>query len=264
MNVSQNFIFVIFRLSVANSIELPTYMLQLMSTKEATTIEEIVSRVFDEVTQSVFSNNETFYIIGYSFGALIALDMARKLEAKGKTGRIVLIDGAPAFLKKLVVDQMPTSDIEEGVQAVLINGLLRIVFPEEKIDALNIMREHPTWEKRVDKMVELGKDQYLYSIDYLRTMAYCLYSRIKMVISYKTDTRQSLRAPITLVRPNEISIVDIDEDYGLQKLTRGEVVVKFVSGNHLTMIENPKLPLIINELNPELQSNKSFMKQHEI
>lgn len=243
---------------------MPTFMLQLMSTMEATSITELVDSVYDDVTQSVFNSKENFYIIGYSFGALIALDLAKALEAKGMKGRIVLIDGAPAFLRKLVADQMPTADLDEGVQAVLINGLLRIVFPEEKIDALQIMKDYPTWDLRVDKMVELGKDQYLYSIDYLRKMANCMFSRIKMVLSYKTDTKIMLRAPITLVRPSEISIVDVDEDYGLQKLTKGEVDVKFINGNHLTMTENIKLVQIINELNPVLQSNLSFKKLHDI
>lgn len=243
---------------------MPTFMLQLMNTMEATSITELVNLIYPDVTQSVFSNAENFYIVGYSFGALIALDLAKALEANGMKGRIVLIDGAPAFLRKLVVDQMPTADLDEGVQAVLIMGIIRMVFPEEKIDTLQIMKDYPTWELRVDKMVELAKDQYLYSTDYLRKMANCLFLRIKMVICYKNDMQTLLKAPITLIRPTEISIVEVDEDYGLQKLTKGEVDVKFINGNHMTMTENPKLVQIINELNPVLQSNLTFKKQYDI
>jgi fatty acid synthase, animal type len=195
---------------------------------------------------------------------LIAFELAKLLEKSGKKGKIVLIDGAPQFLKKLVVDQMPTSDTDEGVQAVLISGLLRSVFPEEKIDAFQIMKDYPTWDERIDHLVEIGKDQYLYTVEYLRTMAYCLFKRIKMVIEYESDKTQSIRSPITLIRPTEISIVDVEEDYGLQKLTRGEVLVKYVTGNHLTMLENPKVVQIIHETNPVLQSNISFKKQHVI
>lgn len=195
---------------------------------------------------------------------MIAFELAKLLEKSGKKGKIVLIDGAPQFLKKLVVDQMPTSDTDEGVQAVLISGLLRSVFPEEKIDAFQIMKDYPTWDERIDHLVEIGKDQYLYTVEYLRTMAYCLFKRIKMVIEYESDKTQSIRSPITLIRPTEISIVDVEEDYGLQKLTRGEVLVKYVTGNHLTMLENPKVVQIIHETNPVLQSNISFKKQHVI
>lgn len=204
------------------------------------------------------------FIFSYSFGALIALELTKLLELDGKKGKVVLIDGAPQFLKKLVVDQMPSSDTDEGVQAVLISGLLRSVFPEEKIDAFQIMRDYPTWDERIDHLVEIGKEQYLYTVDYLRTMANCLFMRIKMVIEYEIDKKQSLRSPITLIRPTEISIVDVEEDYGIQRLTRGEVLVKYVNGNHLTMVENSKVVQIIHETNPVLQSNISFKKHHEI
>lgn len=200
----------------------------------------------------------------YSFGALITIELAKLLEQKGLKGQIVLIDGAPAFLKKLVVDQMPTAQSDEGVQTVLINGIMRTVYPEEKIDVLQIMKNYPTWEARVEKVLEMATDQYLYSQDYLRTMANCLFKRIKMVIDYKVESSQILRSSITLVRPTEISIVDSENDYGIHRLTNGNTSVKYIEGNHLTMLENAKLIQIINELDPALGSNRSFMKQNEI
>lgn len=236
-----------------------------MSTKYLLSIQEVVKAIFTDVKQDVFSKDtENFYLVGYSFGALITIELAKLLEEKGLRGQIVLIDGAPTFLKKLVVDQMPTTHSDEGVQNVLISGIMRTVFPEEKIDVMQIMKNNPTWESRIEKVIEMGTDQYLYSTDYLRTMANCLFQRIKMVIDYNTDPNHRLKSPITLVRPTEISIVDVDDDYGIKKLTTGTTNVKFVEGNHLTMLENSKLIQIINELDPALESNRSFMKHNAI
>jgi fatty acid synthase, animal type len=204
------------------------------------------------------------FAIRYSFGALITIEIAKLLEKRGLRGQILLIDGAPTFLKKLVVDQMPTAQSDEGVQTVLINGIMRTVYPEEKVDVVQIMKNNPTWEARVEKVLEMATDQYLYSQDYLRAMANCLFQRIKMVISYKSEANQVLKSPITLVRPTEISIVDVEDDYGIQKLTSGNTSVKYVEGNHLTMLENSKLIQIINELDPALGSNRSFMKHNSI
>lgn len=159
---------------------------------------------------------------------------------------------------------MPAAQTDEAVQTVLINGIIRTVYPEEKIDTMEIMTKNPTWESRVDKMVEMASDQYLYSQEYLRSMANCLFSRIKMVIDYKTDYTQILKSPITLVRPSEISIVEVEEDYGLHKLTNGNTNVKYVEGNHLTMLDSPKLVQIINELDPSLEANRSFKKHNAI
>lgn len=250
--------------SVATYVSLPTYMLQLMSTQNLLNINEVAQAVFDDVQQLFSKDKESFYLVGYSFGAMITLELAKLLEAKGKKGQVVLIDGAPTFLKKLVVDQMPTTDSDEAVQVVLLNGIIRTVYPEEQIDVQQIMKENPTWEARVERMLDFASDQYLYSSDYLRSMANCLFQRIKMVLDYKADPSQILRSPITLVRPTEISIVDVDEDYGVHKLTKGITAVKYVEGNHFTMLENPKLVQIINELDPALESNRSFKKHNAI
>lgn len=240
-------------------------MLQLMSTQNLISIQAVTNAIFNNVQQDVFKDNkEHFYLVGYSFGALITIELAKLLEEFGLKGQIVLIDGAPQFLKKLVVDQMPATHSDEGVQNVLLSGIMRTIFPEEKIDLMQIMKNNPTWEMRIEKVIEMATDQYLYSTDYLRTMANCMFQRIKMVIDYKTDPSHMLKSPITLVRPTEISIVDVDEDYDIHKLTNGNTNVKYVEGNHLTMLENAKLIQIINELDPSLESNRSFMKHNSI
>lgn len=239
-------------------------MLQLMSTKDLTSIQDLAKSVFNDVQQVFSKEKENFYLIGYSFGALVTLELAKLLEQTGLRGQIVLVDGAPAFLKKLVVDQMPTTYSDEAVQNVLISGIMRTIFPEEKIDVMEIMRNNPTWEARVERLVEMATDQYLYSNDYLRKMANFIYHRIKMVIDYKADPEQTLKSPITLVRPTEISIVDVEEDYGVFKLTQGNTNLKYIEGNHLTMLENIKLVQIINELNPVFETNRSFKKLHSI
>lgn len=127
-----------------------------------------------------------------------------------------------------------------------------------------IMGKYPTWDKRLEMLLELSTDQYLYTTEYLRKMANCLFQRIKMVIDFKRDPSQVLKSPITLVRPTEISIVDVEEDYGVHKLTIGNTNVKYVEGNHLTMLENPKLVQILNDMDPNHESNRSFKKQNAI
>lgn len=159
---------------------------------------------------------------------------------------------------------MPPTHSDDAVQSVLIHGIMRTIFPEEKVDVTQIMTNFPTWEDRLEKLLAMSMDQYLYSAEYLRKMANCLFKRIKMVIDYKANANQMLKSPITLVRPTEISIVDVEEDYGVHKLTNGVTNVKYVEGNHLTMLDNTKLVQIINELDPALESNRSFKKHNLI
>lgn len=54
-----------FFFSVANSVSLPTYLLQLMSTQKSPSIVEISKAIFDNVQQEVFTKGtEKFYIVG--------------------------------------------------------------------------------------------------------------------------------------------------------------------------------------------------------
>ena len=179
-------------------------------------------------------------------------------------GHVVLVDGAPAFLKKLAVDQMTTNFTDESVQIILLAGILRTIFPEENLDVARVIREFPTWDERVNQILELSKDQHLYSQDYLRKMTNALFFRIKMALDFDLDNVIPIKSPITLIRPSEVSVVDIDEDYGLSKYTTGSVSLKFIEGNHITMLENHKLTQIINESDPALESNRSFNKHMHI
>lgn len=179
-------------------------------------------------------------------------------------GHVVLVDGAPAFLKKLAVDQMTTNFTDESVQIILLAGILRTIFPEENLDVARVILDYPTWDERVNQILELSKDQHLYSQEYLRTMTNALFSRIKMALHYDLDIITPIKSPITLIRPSEVSVVDIDEEYGLSKYTTGTVSLKFIEGNHITMLENHKLTQIINESDPALESNRSFNKHMAI
>lgn len=186
------------------------------------------------------------------------------LEDTGLKGHVVLIDGGPMFLKKLAVDQMSTSYSDEVVQTVLIGGILHTIFPEQKVDLVKLLKECPTWEERIDRIMELCKDQQIYTEEYLRKMTHALFYRIKMALEYDLDTVHKIQSNITLIRPNEVSVVDIDEEYGLSKYTNGVVNLKFIEGNHITMLENPKLSQIINDCDPAFVSNETFKKHMEI
>lgn len=246
--------------NLAASIQIPSFCLQLTHTINLLTIADITQSVYEEVRNEVFSQANQFYLVGYSFGAFITLEMAYLLEQTGMKGQVVLIDGAPAFLKKLAIGQLSADYTDEHIQIILVTGIIRVIFPEENPEDLyNKIAMIPTWELRVDKLVELSADQNLYSVEYLRQMTEALYNRIRVTMHYGEDsTIKKMQSSITLIRPTEVSVVDIDEDYELCKYTTGVVNLKFIEGNHISILDNPKLPLILNELNPDLEADKTF------
>lgn len=69
-----------------------------------------------------------FVIVAYSYGTLIAIELARRLEEMNFQGRLVLIDGAPEQMKALTNQHIPYSTIGELQNNVLL-GMMDLLNP---------------------------------------------------------------------------------------------------------------------------------------
>ena len=88
------------------------------------------------VLQHVHSRLATrapFYLLGYSFGGLLALELALKLEAEGRKGKLYLVDSAPDFLKALLTQSMGSN--EDEFQTSLICNMFILIAPHEATSA---------------------------------------------------------------------------------------------------------------------------------
>lgn len=247
--------------NIASSLNLPTFMLQLTKQTSSKAVSEIATSLFDHIKSTVFKKQEFFYLVGYSFGSFITLELARLLEEDGMTGHILLIDGAPGFLKQLSISTLGNQDVtDNAIQMMLIHVICNLVFPNDNPDVIVLtLSELKTWPEKINRLVEFGiKANIEYSEQYLRDMVEALFARLKIVFNYEQDTRDKLKSSMTLVRPTEVAVVDIDEDYELSKYTDGVINLKFIEGNHTTMLDNEKLSQIINDSDPNQASNRDF------
>lgn len=251
--------------TIATSLSLPTFILQLMDSPNCESIEDIVAPVIEEIKAKVFNytKQEFFYLVGYSFGSFVTLEVARRLEEAGMSGHVMLIDGAPTFLKQLSFATLGTADnaSDQAIQTLLIHAICIQIFPDANPDELFMaVLEQKTWADQLDRLVEFGKKANIdYSEQYMRDIVNAMYSRLKLVFAFDTKNVPKIKSSITLVRPTEVSVVDIDEDYELGRHTEGTVTLKFVEGNHTTMLDNEKLIQLINDSDPNQDSNKSFV-----
>ena len=71
---------------------------------------------------------KNFVLVGYSFGSLVTIELARILEEKGFNGRLVLIDGSPDLVKAIVDQQLSSQSDEELENSVLL-GIMNIIAP---------------------------------------------------------------------------------------------------------------------------------------
>lgn len=196
----------------------------------------------------VFSNSKKFILVAHSFGALVMLEIAKLLEHSGMMGHVLLIDGAPIFLKRLALEKIMVKYDEEALQLMLIIGIIQLLFPEENMDIIRVITRCKSWEERIHKLSEFAKDQNVYSEDYIRKMITATYLRVKMAVNQDSDNIIPINSPITLIRPTESVFTDIVDDYDLPKYTTGAFTLKLVEGNHSTILENKKIAEIINSI----------------
>lgn len=62
----------------------------------------------------------TFILIGYSYGSLVAIELARRLEKHGLNGQLVLINGAPDLMKAMIEQYLPSQTQEELQNNILL------------------------------------------------------------------------------------------------------------------------------------------------
>jgi hypothetical protein len=55
-----------------------------------------------------------------------------------------------------------------------------------------------------------------------------------------------LKSTLTLIRPSDKLVMEIDEDYGLKQYSESKVEVIEILGNHATILKNLKLIELLN------------------
>lgn len=241
----------------------PAKLLQLMKSRNESVLDAIADSVFDEVCQS-FEHQSAYYIVGHSFGALIAMKIASMLEKHGKIGHIILIDGSPAYLSRLGQGLCRNADLNQMAES-LENDLLMVLFThfcssdqlERFSKKLNHCDRNDNLSMKVGLMSEFVTSEFrtAYSERYLKNVMVAIVNRLKVVLHLNSQSDQlmgvmerKLKSAITLIRPTQASFADIVEDYDLHKYSEQKINIKFVEGNHLTVLENVQLTDILNSL----------------
>uniref|UniRef100_A0A834UCQ7 oleoyl-[acyl-carrier-protein] hydrolase n=1 Tax=Vespula pensylvanica TaxID=30213 RepID=A0A834UCQ7_VESPE len=98
--------------TLESKIKSPAICFQLETKYELRTVEDVASSILPHIVDKLKGRSE-FMLVGYSFGSLIAIELTRMLEAKGFIGRLILIDGAPQYLKKCIQENFHSSSLEE-------------------------------------------------------------------------------------------------------------------------------------------------------
>lgn len=199
---------------------------------------------------NLFNGKKRFILVGHSFGGCVAIEFAKLLERNGLTGQIISIDGSVTVFKRgmnLFLPKIGQSD--ENLENYILMHMAFELVPDLQMDVLQkIIFEHKTWDEQIAEIVKLV-DQPEYSSVYLKNIGVGILNRIRMIMKESDEySGERIQSNITLIRPTAHLVPDMENDYHLKQYTNGRVLVSFIEGDHMTMLDNIQLYQIINSI----------------
>ncbi|KAJ8919484.1 hypothetical protein NQ315_002105, partial [Exocentrus adspersus] len=216
------------------------------------TILEMAQSVLPTVLK--YTANKKFLIVCYSYGSLIALEVISILEARGYTGTLITIDGAPMLMKQILLNLKVES--RRIFETELLCHLLSFYVSLEEI---HTHKEKifmcTTWEDRLTLGTEIIKPRTIHEANYQKLVANNIYKRTQALMIY-TPSYSKLKTKVKLIKPTQSSVTGLPEDYGLSQYFEKPIQVQNFEGNHSTIIENEAVAAFISTCVQEIGDSK--------
>lgn len=231
----------------------PVYGFQATGLKslESETLESIAEKYVTELR--LLNLKSPFVLIGWSLGGTIAYEMTKILEGMGlKNVDLVLLDTPPAEFNVLnrdprliqLIDSLEWHEID---RKVLLN------MSEEQ--AFEFTLKEAKLNNRIPQSITL---------DLFKHMANIVVSLDKILFEYKPSGVISSDINIYTASesmPDEETLIDTS---GWHARTKGEISLKQVSGNHLTLITYPNVLTLGERLLKLLDKDNKIEKNERI
>ncbi|KAF9823811.1 hypothetical protein SFRURICE_006662 [Spodoptera frugiperda] len=224
-------------------------VLQLGVEHKNENMDQMVNRLHQTVI-SRLAPGAPFWLLGYSYGSLLILELASRLEKEGFKGTVFCLDGAPDFLYALLTMTISFKN-DFQLQNNLLCHTVDIVAPNNDVTKglLEKLNEIESYDERVALTIKTSPVQSKYSDKFIGNMARASFDRLKTILDFDPKAFRKLQSPVILLRPKENpSFVAVEENYGLDKYTENSVTVHFLEGNHVSIIENKDCANIINRV----------------
>ncbi|XP_011313292.1 fatty acid synthase [Fopius arisanus] len=232
--------------NLAHRIRAPASCLQL---NNMDTQYRSIPEMADQLLPYILKRNQgrrNFVLVGYSYGSLVAIELARRLEAEAYSGKLILIDGAPLFMKAIKDTQLASENNEE-LQTNILVGIADIATPEDSGELMIELKKCNSWEKKLDVfMARVSAEALGISVEQRRNICTCIYNRLVALGNYNISSIPALRTPITLLKPSIETLKNLPPDYDLGKITKEKVECHTLDGNHVTILDNEKVTSAIN------------------
>ncbi|KAJ3653406.1 hypothetical protein Zmor_012660 [Zophobas morio] len=199
--------------------------------------------------ESFLSKDTSFYIIGYSFGTLVALEMTSLLEEKGYTGILILIDGSPAYSSSSLKKHFP-HETETQFQTAVLRKISSLLIPLNVFSQYEeMLMKSNNFEEQIDLFLSLLPPKIRDEVKLEKQAGIALYKRCKAMLDY-TFKNKKIQSSVHLFKAKYPMVHETD-DYQLSTICDDVVQVTTVDGDHATILNSPDFVKAVSEIVPE-------------
>ncbi|CRL02266.1 CLUMA_CG015087, isoform A [Clunio marinus] len=233
---------------LAEKLNFDTYILQLHKSFDSSSIKGICNHITEDVLKFYADSNE-FLLIGYSFGTLLSLEIAKILEMNSKSGSIVMVDGSPTFFKRFTKFLGHSDTNDASIQREILTSLIHMEFPDNHEDIASEVFSKPDLNTKLESFINLYETMHNFKRKkkYSKEWIIALFKRFKMVQALNENSFPTLESSrMSLVVPSEKLFNDISINYDLNLYTLNDIQTLVIDGNHVSILHNLELPKFLN------------------
>uniref|UniRef100_A0A336KMM1 CSON007223 protein n=1 Tax=Culicoides sonorensis TaxID=179676 RepID=A0A336KMM1_CULSO len=200
-----------------------------------------IQHLVKPIQQNILGTSKTFRIIAYSFGTVLAPQIANVLEELGYTGKVLLIDGSATYLGSLLkLIDSKNFNMDKLIGLIIFNLLSCRQSYEEFF-------KRETWSEILQFIIKNAQSSHYSDESLSEILNGFHYTLCKFDFQSYYFTNPKIKSDIFLVAAKDAILKSKDVDYGLEEMTSGAYSTKVIDGNHMTILDNAELISILND-----------------
>ncbi|KAG7303505.1 hypothetical protein JYU34_012029 [Plutella xylostella] len=211
-------------------------------------VTEMGNRLAMEILKKVNPQGK-FYLMGYSFGVQVALEIAAVLEEHGLTGVVYCGDASPDTFSNSLENALQEAGATDDakLQDVLAQHLYKLMSGETSELLTTRLQKAKSWEEKVESFIFTLRGRIPFSAQYARGVILSSYSRIQHARKYdgKRLRASPLRSQLVLLRSTSHPAA-APADLGLSRYSQQETIVYDLPTTHADVLNDLRCANLIN------------------
>ncbi|XP_052751893.1 fatty acid synthase-like [Galleria mellonella] len=183
---------------LCDRLKLPALVLQQGLDCIGETVPEMAER-YAKVLLKKAGLKDTFYLMGYESGVIIALEIAKIIEKQGLTGMVFCVGASPEDFLEMLEDELSEYKTEEELQDAITQHMFTLMGGTTTAGVQMDLHQYSTWREKNDACVRTLLGHVPHSAQYARANIEEAYTRISLLRQYKPKP-YALQSQIVLLQ----------------------------------------------------------------